>query len=298
MWSKLFQRKKKTRSAIGVDRYGSHFYAVRLDLKKNTPTVTHTVRGSNLQELKDQLDPADLVVTRPPVGGYFARRVIKMDGDWTDEVQPSFPERGYAVYQKLQSFSTMPVDDTVYGWRVLAYESTTKSTEVEIHQAGGAECARLLAPFHEMKLGAVQLDSLHCTALQCVIPQRFKWFILETRNPDGFCLIKNGRMLTHISVEVLINRPADHIQTEILLDFLHNYRQSGQAGLLQVFFLEARRLPNLSGMSCSWIGENCAELVQSHVQPEYLQALGLAMSRERSWWLHHINEFYKKGPKG
>ncbi len=298
MWSKLFQRKKKTRSTIGVDRYGSHFYAVRLELKKDTPAITHTVTGSNLLELKEQLHPADLVITRPPVGGYFARRVIKMAGDWTHEEKPGFAERGYAVYQKLQSFSALPVDDTVYGWRVLTYDKATRSTEVEIHQADGAECARLLAPFHDLKLGAVQLDSLHCTALQCVIPERFRWFVLETRHPDGFCLVKNGRMLAHINGEVLLNRPADHIQTETLLDFLHNYRQSGQAGLLQVFFLNGRRLPNLSGMSCSWIGENCAELVQCHVEPEYLQALGLALSNERSWWLHHINEFYKKGPKG
>lgn len=298
MWKRLFKKKKEPKTAIGVDSDGARFHAVRLSFSQGTPHLTHSVTAGNLLELKQKLEPADILITRPPSGGYFARRVIQVPGDWTDESHLSLPKRGYAVYQNLQTFSTLPVDETVYGWKVLGYDSSAQTSEVEVHQASGVECAQMLGPFHQMSLGPVQLDSVHCTALSCVIPPRYPWHILETRNPSGFCLMKNGRMVTHLEGQILLNRPVQHIQTEILNSYLESYRESGQAGPIQVYFLQPGAIPNLVGMSCSWIGENCAELLDTRIAPEYLQPLGLAMSRERSWWLHHITEFYKKGPKG
>lgn len=292
MLGRLFKKKNKT--AIGLDLVDGHYFALRLEFTKDGPRITHQAQSRELSVIAEDLEKADLVISRPPLSGYFNRRVVEVEGDWNDSDHLSLAERGYAIYQQSQTFTAVPVSQVVYGWRVLSASDRTKRSEVEVHQAGGAECAQLLKPLQAMGLGPIQLEALHGPALGCVIPEKFTWYVVETRCPDGFCLIKNGRLGAHIRREVLTNPSADRLDADKLRSFLEEYYQAGQSGLCQVFFLDPKA-PHIKGLSCSWIGDNCAELVEQRVEPEYLQALGLAMSSEPSWWLHHISEFYR-GP--
>lgn len=290
MFGRLFRKKKKT--SIGLDLVDGHYFGIRLEFTKEGPRITHQAQSRDLSIIGEDLEAADLLVTRPPLTGYFNRRTIEVDGDWTDEGHLSLAERGYAIYKQSSSFTSVGVDEIVYGWRVLSFDEHRKKSEVEVHQAGGTDCAQLLKPLQVCGLGPVQLDALHGPALGCVIPEKFSWYILETRCPDGFCLIRKKRLVAHIRREVLVQPSADRLDADKLRSYLEDYHQSGQSGLCQVFFLDPKA-PHIRGLSCSWVGDNCAELVNRRVEAEYLQALGLAMSSEPSWWLHHISEFYR-----
>ena len=82
----------------------------------------------------------------------------------------------------------------------------------------------------------------------------------------------------------------EHPDKEKFMIFLdEHHRDQGQ---LQAYFLDRKqRAPQIAGLSCSWIGENCRELVGTELSIGCLQALGLALSRREEWWLHHINDF-------
>jgi hypothetical protein len=288
----LFTKKNKT--SIGLDKSRGKYYAIRLEFHKDGPRITNLAETDRLEPLSQQLEAADIVVTRPPLDGFFNRRVIRVEGDWTDDSNGSFSERGYAVYKHSQASTPVSMDEVVYGWKVLAFDSGQNKTEIEVHQSGGVECAQMLKPLQALGLGPIQLEALHSTALDCVIPEKFKWYILETRSPDGFCLVRDSKLIAHIGADVFTSPSADRLHVDTLRHFLKSYQESGQPGLLQAFFLNPKS-PHIRGLSCSWVGDNCAELVDTPVGSDYLQALGLAMSWKPEWWLHHISEFYRKG---
>jgi hypothetical protein len=292
MFGKLFGKKRKT--SIGLDRFGDRYRAVRLEYTKKGPRVTHTAEVSELSGLTQHLEPADRVVTRPPPDSYFNRRTSYLKGDWTKEEYLGFAERGQCIFFEAQRWTSMPVEETLYGWNVLGYDGKRQESEIEIHQSEGRPCARLLEQVGALKLGPVYLEAWHCTSLSRVIPEKFRWYLLETRAPDGFALMRNGRLHAHIPHQTL--EEDHHPERATLRHYLQTYRESMTApDLIQAFFLtEHHRSPKSIPVSSNWVGENCRELVGRDLPEGCLQALGLALSDRLEWWLHHVSEFKRR----
>lgn len=288
MLSRLFSR-KKLETSIGIDLAHRKYRAVRLEFHEDGPRLTQSLEVDSVTELK-KLESADRVVARPPIEAFLNRRVVRVEGNWSEEDHPSYSVRGKALSRKFQGFTGLSIDQVVYGWRVLSYDSSHDETNVELRVLDGAKCARSLKPLEDLKIGPVHLDAVHGTALDCVIPPKYRSYLLQTRAPDGFSLVRDRKLVAHIAPDVLTN-PASHpLDAKTLKEFIQVYHKSRQPGLLQAYFLNPKAT-HIKGLSCSWVGDNCQELVDTRVPQEYLQALGLAMSSDKEWWLHHVSEF-------
>ena len=243
-----------------------------------------------------EIERADRVITRPPPKTWFNRRAAKVSGDWTAAEQPSLKQRGLEVFRVAQRWTPLPMDQTLFGWEVLAHHSGTNTSEIEIHQSERNNCHEFRLALQSLKLGPVYFEAWHTTALRAAIPPRFTSYILETRSPDGYALIKNGSLVGHVDLTVF-HPPYDpeDPNVERLKSFLAEHLTAGK-GPLQAYFLNRnQRAPQMPGLSCSWIGDNCRELVGEDLSIGCLQALGLALSSNREWWLHHVDEF-RPGP--
>lgn len=283
MLSRLW--KKKSSSTIGIDRFQGLFYGVRLEQSGQQTRLTHFGQGQTLEELAGSLGKADRVISRPPSGAYYNRRVsyIKSDLRSTSDLKPV--ERHVVVYFECQRFCPMPVEQTVFGWRLLQYNEASGESVVEIHQSDLESCERQSQVLAKLRLGQPRLDAWHPTVLTPLIPDRFQWHVQQTREPDGFALLKDGHLHGHLSPQAL-TPGGKHFDR--LCSFYEEYKKSGQRGSLQVFFLQRSfRAPKVSGISCSWIGDNCAELLGQGLEENYLQPVGLALGKKPTWWLRH-----------
>jgi hypothetical protein len=289
VFPKLFTKS----TTIGLDLQGNHFCAVRVRFDDQKVELTHHLETPDFATLGKELEKADRVITRPPPNTWYNRRPAQVSGDWTDPEQPTWKQRGLEVFQIAQRWTPIKMEQTLFGWRVLSAQSN--SSEIEIHQSEKGNCDKFRATLETLKLGPVHFDAWHTTALSCAIPPRFKTYMLQTRSPDGYALIKDGALVGHLAQD-LFNLPYDpeHPDRERFLTFLEDHID--REGRLQAYFLDRKQpAPRIAELSCSWIGENCRELVGQELSIGCLQALGLALSDREEWWLHHIDEF-RPGP--
>ena len=292
MFPKLFGQS----TAIGLDLQGDHFCAVRVRINDRKVELTHHMETPDFGALGRELEKADRVVTRPPPKTWFNRRAAKVSGDWTAADQPTLKQRGLEVFRVAQRWTPLPMEQTLFGWEVLSHHSGTDTSEIEIHQSEKNNCHEFRLALQSLKLGPVYFEAWHTTALRAAIPPRFTSYILETRSPDGYALIKNGSLVGHVDLTVF-HPPYDpeDQNVERLKSFLAEHLTAGK-GPLQAYFLNRnQRAPQMPGLSCSWIGDNCRELVGEDLSIGCLQALGLALSSNKEWWLHHVDEF-RPGP--
>lgn len=295
MLGRLFS--KKTESTIGLDKQGSRYYAVRVEKGKKGLSLTHQASARDLKELPALLEPAKTLVSRPFAGAYFDRRTVRIPGNWKDlaDDKKRLAKQGVRVFEASRRWTNIDPEEAVFGWSMIRYDSTSDETEVEVHQFHGRDCAHVLQQVGALKLGEAYLDSWHCTGLSRVVPSVYRWFILETVSPDGFALMRDRRMAAHIDSEAFLDSKSNHPHRAAFLAYLEAFGNSDQPWPIQAFFLTPKfRPPDLQGISCSWIGENCRELVKKELPYDCLQALGLALSDQPEWWLHHISEFRKK----
>jgi hypothetical protein len=289
----VFPIRHRKNTAIGLDLQANQFCAVRVKIEGSQVELTHQIETPDFAALGKELEKADRVITRPPPNTWYNRRQARVDGDWGHSNQPSRDQRGREVFRVAQRWTPIKMDQTLFGWRVLS--SNSQTSEIEIHQSERSNCNEYRATLETLKLGPVYFDAWHTTALSCAIPSRFDSFILQTRSPDGYALVKKGALIGHLA-DSLFRSPYDpeHPDKEKFLSFLDEHHAS--TGQLQAYFLDRKQTaPQIPGLSCSWIGENCRELVGTELSIGCLQALGLALSNREEWWLHHIDEF-RPGP--
>lgn len=291
MLGKLFGKS----TAIGLDLQAKKFFAVRVLLNDRTVEITHTVETNDLSTLAKELDRADRVITRPPPNTWYNRRAATVKGDWSQPDRPTFKERGQEVFGLAQRFTPLNMEEVLYGWKVLAHGEKSSSSEIEIHQSERGNCTEYRQALESLKLGPVHFDAWHTTALSATIPPRFTSYLLETRSPDGFAMVKNGALMGHVDPGAIDPYAKDHPHRDKLRTFLADHLMSGK-GQLQAYFLNRHeRDPQIAGLSCSWIGENVRELTGRELSTGLLQAFGLALSSQQEWWLHHAAEF-RPGP--
>lgn len=278
-------------TAIGLDLQGSQFCAVRVKTDGRKVEVTHYLETPEFAALGRELEKADRVVTRPPPNTWFNRRAARVSGDWSKADKPTWKERGLEVFQIARRWTPMDMEQSLFGWQFLSYHSKTAQSEIEIHQSESGNCLDFKKTLETLKLGPVHIDAWHTTSLSCAIPPRFRSYLLESRSPDGYALVRNGSLIAHLSPAVFSPTvDPKHPDLERLKTFMKDHFASESQ--LQAYFLNKDHpTPRVPGLSCSWVGENARELTGVELSTGCLQALGLALSSQKEWWLHHISEF-------